>query len=357
MNSERDSYTQMPLRDAQSIRMAARYDTPPQPGKAQRRKQDRWLAIAMLGVIPVLFIISLFVPFDPLRLAFLVLAALLLGVMWLLRAFNQNARATISVAYVALCVIIGLAWFISANPIDQQVVYRRTSYTTSTTPGISANGSFQSDKEPTELPETEKVDAAQARLEEFLKYWSQNNIPAMLQLCASSWIELQQSPEQQLWNLMMNRYPVRWEVESIQGSEAYTSRTISVKVWITQAGSSDIQLIRMQVVMLRTNNVWYVDPRSLGGTEVNEEAEAQAKIKPVIASTKAPATATPSPQEVSSQVLWYNEDGGSYYHTSKTCSAVSESFWPLTGHFYVSELNSEPYNKLKPCTVCNPPTR
>ncbi len=61
-------------------------------------------------------------------------------------------------------------------------------------------------------------------------------------------------------------------------------------------------------------------------------------------------------QDISGVVVYYNPDGGKYYHSTATCSAVNEQFWPLTGISY-DMLNDPSYSRLMPCPVCNPPER
>ena len=55
--------------------------------------------------------------------------------------------------------------------------------------------------------------------------------------------------------------------------------------------------------------------------------------------------------------LYYNTEGGKFYHTSPTCEAVNQEYWPLTGVFPIELLNSAQYAQLKPCKTCNAPQR
>jgi flagellar hook assembly protein FlgD len=54
--------------------------------------------------------------------------------------------------------------------------------------------------------------------------------------------------------------------------------------------------------------------------------------------------------------LYYNPDGGQYYHSDQNCSSVKNKYLPLTGFTY-GELESSPYDRLTPCSSCNPPKR
>ena len=48
---------------------------------------------------------------------------------------------------------------------------------------------------------------------------------------------------------------------------------------------------------------------------------------------------------------------GEYYHLDPNCKSVAEKYLPLQGHFKYSQINEEPYKKLKPHAVCGAPLR
>ena len=54
--------------------------------------------------------------------------------------------------------------------------------------------------------------------------------------------------------------------------------------------------------------------------------------------------------------LFYNPDGGQYYHSDAYCKSVKDRYLPLTGFTY-GELESAPYVKLDACPSCAPPKR
>ncbi|MGN1021375.1 MAG: L,D-transpeptidase family protein [Aristaeellaceae bacterium] len=54
--------------------------------------------------------------------------------------------------------------------------------------------------------------------------------------------------------------------------------------------------------------------------------------------------------------LYYNPDGGKYYHSSPTCMEVNEKYWPLTAFTY-GELEDEGFAKLTRCKACAPQLR
>ena len=54
--------------------------------------------------------------------------------------------------------------------------------------------------------------------------------------------------------------------------------------------------------------------------------------------------------------LYFNPNGGSYYHADQYCSSVRDKYKPL-GTFTYAELDSGRYLDLEPCTVCQPVRR
>jgi len=56
-------------------------------------------------------------------------------------------------------------------------------------------------------------------------------------------------------------------------------------------------------------------------------------------------------------VLYYNENGGHYYHTTPTCSSTTAEYHPFTGTLIYEELSTGKYKSLLRCSVCNAPVR
>lgn len=64
----------------------------------------------------------------------------------------------------------------------------------------------------------------------------------------------------------------------------------------------------------------------------------------------------PYPAE-DSLTLYYNPDGGSYYHADQNCASIKNRFLPLKGSVSYAELDGADFQYLKPCKSCNPPAR
>ena len=60
--------------------------------------------------------------------------------------------------------------------------------------------------------------------------------------------------------------------------------------------------------------------------------------------------------ETSGVTVYYNAEGGKYYHAAATCSAVAEQWWPLAG-IPIEQLNTPNFSRLLPCPRCDPPER
>ena len=54
--------------------------------------------------------------------------------------------------------------------------------------------------------------------------------------------------------------------------------------------------------------------------------------------------------------LYYNPNGGKYYHSTARCSSVNKRYLPLT-EFTYGELETEVFALLTPCKTCTPPAR
>lgn len=366
MNGNRGHYAFAPLnnmknkRSVQAAVPAARAAAAPAQEETVRRSGVMSLAVTLL--LPVLFVVALLVDSIPLRLVFLAVAAIAIAAMWLMNIFARGARSTLSIAYAALMVVIAVALVLSLqapearqNPAAASA--RQPDVQDWTAPYYASTASASATPAAYVIEET-STSVAQKQLESFILGWRQGEIPAMLPMCAPSWVAKQQSPETALWNLMRNREPVEYKIESVQGSEADTSRTITVKVTFENKGTGDVTVERMHVLMIRVNDTWYVDPQSLNGTRVDEAAE-QARAEQDsyrIQSTKVPMTPTPKPTGEDAVLVYYNPDNGRYYHKKPNCPDVSESYWPLTSLYY-SDLETQKFQHLMQCPTCDPPAR
>lgn len=53
--------------------------------------------------------------------------------------------------------------------------------------------------------------------------------------------------------------------------------------------------------------------------------------------------------------LYYNPNGGQYYHADQNCASIKNRYLPLQGSMTYAELDDPAYQKLTPCKHCDPP--
>lgn len=56
-------------------------------------------------------------------------------------------------------------------------------------------------------------------------------------------------------------------------------------------------------------------------------------------------------------ILYYNPDGGKYYHADQNCASIRDKYLPLQGQCAYAELDSEAFAYLTPCKSCDPPVK
>ena len=67
--------------------------------------------------------------------------------------------------------------------------------------------------------------------------------------------------------------------------------------------------------------------------------------------------AKPDPTTSPSLKLWYNPDGGEFYHLEQKCPDINPKYHSKMKSFKFSELGDNPYSKLKACPTCNAPKK
>lgn len=347
MGSNRNRFSSAPLYGMKN-KWPVDGQPPEEPPRRQRSPKGaavRVMAVVFSLILPALFLLAIFIDQITLRWVFLALVAVALFVMWATGMFAKSARTTMTLIYVALSAVVGVAIVINSSAIDatkNTPVANTSDYFTGST---AIDTSWLKDT-PSDSP-AGSVSAAQQRLDLFMGYWSENQLAQMINYCLPSWTAQYEDVESELFSTIAGRLPISWEFQTVSGSEAETSRTVTMTAVIQKNNGQPAAKYQMQVLMLRINDVWYVDPRSLGTTEVKEITEP----------TKTPVpTATPTPPPTATTLLYYNADGGKRYHAKPDCSSVDSKYLPLT-EFYYADLNTKKFKALTPCSVCNAPKR
>ena len=362
MSEGRGKYSTTPLYGLRHNNGGGGFRVPPEKPDRPRRTGQRntfvFLQILMSALLPVLFLVALVLGYRELHWIFLALSALSLLIMWGARAFVPQARTTMTLIYVALMIVsLGAALWFTHSMIP-------TTQTPATPAGSNLSDIFgrdvtarevqdftnqQSAVRPTDTPEptASSRSEAQAQLENFMNSWMSLDYNAMLACCVPSWVNAQENPQHAIFKIRGTSIPVSYEILSASGTEVDDSRTLTMNASIDKGTGREPLQYRYEVLMLRINGVWYVDPASLSSA-----TEVRAEVTPTVQITLMP-TYTPDMEKR----LYYNPDGGSYYHASDMCTKVAQKYLPLKGTFLYKELNNPAYKDLNPCDKCNAPGR
>lgn len=338
----------------------------PAPTKPPKKASvnSSWMSALLLVLLPILFILTLFLSYPALKWVFIGLTVLSMAAMWLQRSFVSSARATLSLVYGALLVVCAVSLVTSSSPLNMNYTKNNDTVTTNAGANSASNNNNNNanivdlnpnqvaapTEAPTPPPEPLGQSAAELQLQNFMDYWVAWKPAEMTSFCAPSWSSSVEEPANALFYILQNRIPLSYEIEKISGTDADSSRTVSMTAEIDKRNSRDPVKYRFSVLMLKENSTWYVDPQSLSSNE------------PVSTATVTPDEVVPTPDASSSttdanMILYYNKTGnGTYYHADGDCSEVGDKFKPMA-EFYFKDLNNSTYKSLKRCTKCSAPIR
>ncbi len=366
MSAKRNHYTSTPLMRMDKKPQSVEWEEAPVvlEQETQRVRHYRVLQIIMLVLLPIAFVVTLALGKVSLSWGYVGVSLLFVLLMWLLRAFAQSARAKLTLIYVLAAAVVVVRLIVSTpGSVTQRVVSRVDSsaiFNTGSaldTPTLADIG--ETEAEPTPEPEASEapISAAQMRLEEFMSYWSMNDTDSMVAMCNPSWVDKEENPKAVLFPKVGMFFPTSYYVERVDGSNTDSSRAIMIVANITNSDGSTTSK-RYQIMMLRSNDVWYIDPNSLNsiGTVTADDPQPLEQISSILTdATPAPTVApTVNPQ----MMLYYNPDGGSYYHADAYCTSVkNRNYVPLQGTFTYSQLDDAKYRTLNRCSTCHAPER
>ena len=346
------------------------------PQKPQRQKKPRQprkpfnpdilLKGVLFVVLPVLLVLCL-IPgaSGTLKWIFVAAAVAMGALMWVKPFLSQgNTRLTVTVVLLVTAVVVAISALTAestdtvnngngvAPPSSESNVVTATvinpfgeDESESSVEIMTAVPAATATPEPSDSLSSECV----AQLQSFFYFWSVNKHDEMVGLCAPSWKSSVSEPNTELFSILANRTPVDWIIEKVSGTDNDINRTVTLTATIDKNKGTDPSKYRMSIIMLKENETWYVDPRSLRSAEAESETP-----------TPEPEdTPTPTPEQIvtSSTILYYNPDGGSLYHADPNCKKVGQKYTPLKGTFTYAEVNDEPYASLDACNVCNAPLR
>lgn len=324
--------------------------------RPQRKRNFVFLQVCLTLILPIIFIVALILGYTEVHWGFVALSCLALLCMWAFGAFIPQARRTMTLIYTALMMVSLAAalWFTTSliQPAEDNVTGGNSDLSSLFGRDVTASdvGNFgntvssanSNSVQPQVTPDSRSQ--AQERLEMFMNSWMNLDYSAMLDYCSPAWKNKQSNPEQAIFKVRGTQTPTQFEITYVSGNDADDSRTITMEALIDRGDGNEPSRYRYEVLMLRVNGQWYVDPDSL-----------TTATKVVDAGTPTPNyTLMPTNSPDPNQILYYNPDGGSYYHTDENCSSTSIKYLPLKGSFRYSEIAN--YD-LKPCSRCNAPNR
>ncbi|MBQ6288327.1 MAG: hypothetical protein IJK06_12830 [Clostridia bacterium] len=124
--------------------------------------------------------------------------------------------------------------------------------------------------ELTPAPEEAQDESLKMRLYEFMCLWSENDIAGMVKYCSSEWAAQQEDPAMSLFGILKNRTPIVYELVSVSGSPADTTRSVACNVEADLHTGKDYKTYEYQISMVLENGLWYVDPASIVANYTSE---------------------------------------------------------------------------------------
>lgn len=326
----------------------------------------------------MLFIVTLFVPQPFLKWTFIGLSAITLLTMWFQQAFLSNARITLTFVYIAL-MTVSIVSLLAAptpdrnantgNPNNNNLGVQATN---APTPDPFTGGAVIGTIDPLaeeglgadlgtpDVPVGESQ--AELRLKTFLSYWANNDRSAMLDYISTKWRADNGGSDvtainTNFFNILGTRKLISFEITNAAGSDNDSMRTITIEAMVDKMNQTAVQKYKFNIAMVKEDDNWYVDPVSLKSSLPTETASPDTDTGNT-GNTGTSPTATPPPATTDPKlIVYYNKEGGKYYHADADCKSVNEKYRPLTGFYFEALSTDAKLKKLTPCPDCNPPKK
>lgn len=320
---------------------------------------DTIAKVLMFGVLPILFILSMVFAWTAVKWVVLVGAVASIAALWLRELVTPNARLVLSLL-LASAAVVCLVSALATNAADNQNPAQPNQ------PGQMQQGSTSGNNldvnltatdtpNPAPTPTATPVDDSEecyAQLHSFFTLWKNNAISQMVNLTAPSWRSSikggTDAVTQKLFGeVLTNRTPVSWDFTAITGTSNDIARMVTVRAVINKNNTLGESVYLWKVRMVKEDGVWYVDPATLQSNEQESTAT------PTNALATQPVLNTSHPD----LILYYNQNGGTYYHIDPNCASINQRYRPLTASFKWTQIDDEPYKNLEQCKVCGAPLR
>lgn len=330
-----------------------------QPAARREIPWDTIAKVLMFGVLPILFILSMVFAWTAVKWVVLVGAVASIAAMWLRELVTPNARLVLSLLLASaavVCLVSALATNASGNQNPAQPNQPNQMQQGSTSgSSLDVNLTATDTPNPAPTPTATPVDDSEecyAQLHSFFTLWKNNAISQMVNLTSPSWRSSikggTDAVTQKLFGeVLTNRTPVSWEFTAITGTSNDIARMVTVRAVINKNNTLGESVYLWKVRMVKEDGVWYVDPATLQSNEQESTAT------PTNALATQPVLNTSHPD----LLIYYNPEGGTYYHIDPNCESVNPKYRPLSGVIKWSQIEDSPYDKLEQCKRCGAPLR
>lgn len=330
-----------------------------QPAARREIPWDTIAKVLMFGVLPILFILSMVFAWTAVKWIVLVGAVASIAALWLRELVTPNARLVLSLLLASaavVCLVSALATNAADNQNPAQPNQSGQMQQGSTSGNnLDVNLTATDTPNPAPTPTATPVDDSEecyAQLHSFFTLWKNNAISQMVNLTAPSWRSSikggTDAVTQKLFGeVLTNRTPVSWDFTAITGTSNDIARMVTVRAVINKNNTLGESVYLWKVRMVKEDGVWYVDPATLQSNEQESTAT------PTNALATQPVLNTSHPD----LLIYYNPEGGTYYHIDPNCESVKPKYRPLSGVIKWSQIEDDPYDKLEQCKRCGAPLR
>ena len=330
-----------------------------QPAAHREIPWDTIAKVLMFGVLPILFILSMVFAWTAVKWVVLVGAVASIAAMWLRELVTPNARLVLSLLLASaavVCLVSALATNAADNQNPAQPNQSGQMQQGSTSGNnLDVNLTATDTPNPSPTPTATPVDDSEecyAQLHSFFTLWKNNAISQMVNLTAPSWRSSikggTDAVTQKLFGeVLTNRTPVSWDFTGITGTSNDIARMVTVRAVINKNNTLGESVYLWKVRMVKEDGVWYVDPATLQSNEQESTAT------PTNALATQPVLNTSHPD----LLIYYNPEGGTYYHIDPNCESLNPKYRPLSGVIKWSQIEDAPYDKLEQCKRCGAPLR
>lgn len=330
-----------------------------QPAAHREIPWDTIAKVLMFGVLPILFILSMVFAWTAVKWVVLVGAVASIAAMWIRELVTPNARLVLSLLLASaavVCLVSALATNAADNQNPAQPNQSGQMQQGSTSGNnLDVNLTATDTPNPAPTPTATPVDDSEecyAQLHSFFTLWKNNAISQMVNLTAPSWRSSikggTDAVTQKLFGeVLTNRTPVSWDFTAITGTSNDIARMVTVRAVINKNNTLGESVYLWKVRMVKEDGVWYVDPATLQSNEQESTAT------PTNALATQPVLNTSHPD----LLIYYNPEGGTYYHIDPNCESLNPKYRPLSGVIKWSQIEDDPYDKLEQCKRCGAPLR